>query len=63
MCIVLPLSIETGTYSNVNLEDKICEFCLLNKREDENHFVYRCTKYFIHRQHLNNIVSREHVSL
>ncbi len=61
-CHVLPLSKEISRYNNVNLEERICEFCLLNEFEDENHFVCRCTKYLIHRQHLYSIVSSENIN-
>ncbi len=62
-CVVLPLTVETGRYININLEEKKCECCLLNKLEDENHFVCTWKQYFIHRQYLYNIVSREIVNI
>ncbi len=57
-CGLLPLSMETGRYNNVNIEKRICEFCLHNELEDENHFVCRCKNIFA----IDNICIIENVN-
>ena len=37
---VLPLTIETGRYVNVEEEKRICPMCCLNDIENEFHFVF-----------------------
>ena len=44
-CGVAPLQIELGRHRNIPLEDRICEFCDLNKIEDELHFIIECPLY------------------
>ena len=44
-CGSLPLKIETGRYTNVHLEDRICELCNSNEVEDEMHFAITCPFY------------------
>ena len=36
------LKIETGRWDKVDQENRICENCLLNKIEDESHFLFEC---------------------
>ncbi len=38
-CGILPLHIETGRYTNTELENRLCEFCEKNVIEDEKHFI------------------------
>ena len=42
---VLPLYIETGRYDRTPVEKRICQFCSLNRVEDEFHFLSECTAY------------------
>ena len=42
---ILPLYIETGRYTNVKLENRICTFCDDNKIENELHFTMNCSLY------------------
>ena len=42
---VLPLSIETGRFSNIPLEYRLCLLCNEDNVEDECHFLFRCTLY------------------
>ena len=44
-CGVLPIKIETGRFVNLALEDRICEVCNLNEKEDELHFICKCELY------------------
>ena len=44
-CGILPLYIETGRYTNVKLENRICTFCDDNKIENELHFTMNCSLY------------------
>ena len=41
----LPLEIETGRYSNVTLQERICKLCNSNVIEDEIHFTVDCQLY------------------
>ena len=36
---------ESGRFNNTKLEDRICEFCNINKVEDEFHFLMECDFY------------------
>jgi hypothetical protein len=42
---ILPLAIETGRFSNISLNDRICTMCNSNDVEDEFHFLCICDKY------------------
>jgi len=42
---VLPLYIETGRYDRTPVEKRICQFCSLNRIEDEFHFLIECCAY------------------
>ena len=42
---ILPLFIETGRYSNISAENRICKFCTLNIINDEFHFLMQCPFY------------------
>ena len=44
-CGILPLYIETGRYTNIKLENRICIFCDDNKIENELHFTMNCSLY------------------
>ena len=37
--------IETGRYSNIKPENRLCNYCSLNKIEDEQHFLLECSNY------------------
>lgn len=44
-CGILPLKIETGRFSRMPVEERLCEFCDLKKVEDEFHFLCECKLY------------------
>ena len=44
-CGILPLSIETGRWSSIPLEDRICKVCESLVVEDEYHFIFHCSLY------------------
>ena len=44
-CGILPLEIEIGRYSNIPLENRICQVCDNDSIEDEIHFLCQCKKY------------------
>ena len=48
---ILPLKIETGRFSNLAVEQRLCEFCPLHV-EDEFHFLFQCTLYEDYRKSL-----------
>ena len=41
---VLPLKIETGRYTGMKREERICDVCK-DEVEDEMHFIFRCNRY------------------
>ena len=41
----LPLSIETGRYRQIALDQRVCRSCDRNVIEDEIHFIFHCEKY------------------
>ena len=44
-CGILPLTIETGRYTSIPAEFRLCLLCDLNQVEDENHFLLNCPFY------------------
>jgi len=44
-CGILPLKIETGRFTNIPVEFRLCLFCEGNNVEDENHFMFDCDLY------------------
>ncbi len=44
-CGILPLSIETGRWGSIPLEDRICKMCDSLVVEDEYHFRFHCSLY------------------
>ena len=44
-CGILPLKIETGRYTNIPKEFRLCIFCEKNEIEDEIHFLFECPFY------------------
>ena len=44
-CGILPLKIETGRFTNVPVEFRLCLFCSDNCIEDEEHFLFHCELY------------------
>ncbi len=41
----MPLKIETGRYTQIALEFRLCILCDSNLVEDENHFLFQCDFY------------------
>ena len=59
-CAVLPLKIETGRFSGLSVEDRICQVCNENAMEDELHFLFHCQIYNdIRIPFINKIENRE----
>ncbi len=56
-CGILPLSIETGRWGSIPLQDRICKMCDSLVVEDEYHFIFHCSLYkkirdpFLHHVH------------
>ena len=42
---IMQLRIETGRYTNLKIEERICLICNANEVEDEIHFLCHCNKY------------------
>ena len=42
---VLPLKVETGRFTQIPLEFRLCIFCNSNDIEDETHFIFKCSLY------------------
>ena len=50
------LEIETGRWNKTPREERICKQCILNKIEDEKHFLFECQMYINERQELYNTI-------
>ena len=61
----LQLHIETGRWSNLNLQDRTCKLCDSESIEDELHFLIQCSHYDDLRSSLYNIVREKcpHIDL
>ena len=44
-CGILPLKIETGRFTNIPVQFRICEFCNSENVEDESHILLTCSLY------------------
>ena len=44
-CGILPIKIETGRYTQIPIEYRLCILCEENVIEDENHFLFECNFY------------------
>ena len=42
---ILPLNIETGRYTNIPLNERLCILCNLRETDSEEHFICRCLNY------------------
>ena len=42
---ILPITVETGRFRNIPLQDRKCTICDLNEVEDEKHFLCICPVY------------------
>ncbi len=49
---IVPLMIETGWYTQIPLEFRLCILCDSNLVEDENHFLFQCHFYHTLRDHI-----------
>ena len=47
---ILPLRIETGRYTNMKIQDRLCQICNCGDVEDELHFLFTCNHYIDERQ-------------
>jgi hypothetical protein len=56
-CGILPLFIETGRWSNIVYEQRICKMCSSGQVENEIHFLFYCSFYDnIRRSFLENVL-------
>ena len=44
-CGILPLKVETGRFTQIPLDYRLCVFCECNVVEDESHFLFHCSLY------------------
>jgi hypothetical protein len=51
------LFIETGRYTNIPRNERICKNCTNQENEDETHFLTRCPKFSGERDDLFNSIS------
>ena len=54
---ILPLKVETGRFTNIPVEFRLCIFCEENVVEDEEHFLFGCSFYRDERRVFFNNVS------
>ena len=54
---LLRLFIETGRYTNIPRNERICKNCINQEIEDETHFLTRCPKFNGERDDLFNSIS------
>jgi hypothetical protein len=47
---ILPIRVETGRFTNLKLNDRLCQICHDQKVEDELHFLFTCDAYTEKRQ-------------
>ena len=52
-----PLAVETGRYTGVPLDQRICLICSKNDIENEHHFLVSCEAYDIKRTYLYSLVN------
>ena len=62
---ILPLKVETGRFTNIPLQNRICDICKTSV-EDELHFLFDCAQYTLQRnkflQSLRNYVDVDNMS-
>ena len=54
---ILPLRIETGRFSRIELEHRTCQLCDLNVIESEEHFLFSCPFYNEFRNQFYDMIS------
>ena len=42
---ILPLRIETGRFSNLKINERLCQMCKTGEVEDEIHFLFKCERF------------------
>ncbi len=58
LCLgILPLRIETGRYTNLQVDQRICLLCQLNHVEDEAQFLFECELYRDERVQFENVIN------
>ena len=57
----MPLKIETGRFSGINIENRLCQVCNGNAMEDDVQILFHCSVYNDLRiQVINKIQTKEH---
>ena len=59
-CGILPLSIETGRFSNIPENYRLCLLCQENSIENEEHFLFNCTFYENKRKSFFEVVEQHY---
>ena len=56
------MSLETGRYTDVEIEDRVCKICNTNAVEDEEHFILVCSELEeVRKRHLQMMQVDEHI--
>ncbi len=45
LCGILPLEVETGCYTDIKKDLRVCKICNCGKLEDKVHFLFHCSKF------------------
>ncbi len=54
---VLPLRIETGRFTGLDVVDRLCQVCAGNHVENEIHFLFECSEYNEYRNELETAIN------
>ena len=49
-CSILPIQIELGRFTNLKIEERLCQICNSGVIETECHFLFECSKYESNRE-------------
>ncbi len=60
---VLPLRIETGRFTNLEVGDRLCELCDKNQVETEAHFLFECELYSDLRNNMSTALNTDFQNL
>ena len=60
-CGILPIKLKTGRYTNLPIEERLCEICNTDAIESEMHFLLDCELYTVERNNLISNVTNKYV--